>query len=124
LKKKSEKAAKAKHNGGSASGSSDRILREQLASLLRGGEAHVDLADALEGFPAEKSGVFATGLAHTAWQLLEHMRIAQWDILEFSRNAKHVSPHFRKDTGRKLLIRETRRNGKRAWLHLNAICSK
>ena len=38
--------------------------------------------------------VFATGLPHTGWQLLEHARIAQWDILEFSRNSKHVSPDF------------------------------
>ena len=50
--------------------------------------------DSLEGFPVAKHGTFAQGLPHTAWQLLEHSRLAQWDILEFSRNAKHVSPDF------------------------------
>jgi len=50
--------------------------------------------DALEEFPPNKRGTFAPGLPHTGWQLLEHSRIAQWDILEFSRNAKHVPPGF------------------------------
>ena len=69
-------------------------LREQLVYLLKGGGAHVHFMDALEGFPAGKYGVFASPLPHTGWQLLEHARIAQWDILEFSRNPKHVSPDF------------------------------
>jgi hypothetical protein len=54
----------------------------------------VHFEDALNGLPANLRGAFAKGLKHTAWQLLEHARIAQWDILEFSRNAKHVSPDF------------------------------
>jgi hypothetical protein len=54
----------------------------------------VHFTDALVGFPPNKRGTFAQGLQHTGWQLLEHSRIAQWDILEFSRNAKHVSPGF------------------------------
>ncbi|HUI73922.1 MAG TPA: DinB family protein [Candidatus Acidoferrum sp.] len=74
--------------------SSDRELREHLVYLLKGGGAHVHFEDAVEGFPARKRGVFAKGLPHTGWQLLEHMRLAQWDILEFSRNPKHVSPPF------------------------------
>jgi DinB superfamily len=74
--------------------STDRELREQLVYLMKGGGAHVHFMDALEGFPEGKYGVFANGLAHTGWQLLEHVRIAQWDIVEFSRNAKHVSPDF------------------------------
>lgn len=69
-------------------------MREQLVYLLKGGGAHVHFMDAVEGFPAGKYGVFATGLPHTGWQLLEHARIAQWDILEFSRNPKHASPDF------------------------------
>jgi hypothetical protein len=72
----------------------DRELRKQLAQLLRGGQAHVNFSDALEGFPVKTRGVLAKGLPHTAWQLLEHARIAQWDIMEFSRNPKHVSPDF------------------------------
>ena len=69
-------------------------LREQLVALLKGGNAHVPFMDALDGFPEAKRGTYAQGLAHTGWQLLEHLRIAQWDILEFSRNPKHVSPDF------------------------------
>jgi len=74
--------------------SPDAGLREHLVYLLKGGGAHVHFADALQDFPPDKRGAFAQGLPHTAWQLLEHCRIAQWDILEFSRNAKHVSPDF------------------------------
>ena len=72
----------------------EAALREQLVSLLKGGGAHVHFMDAIEGFPAAKRGSYAQGLAHTGWQLLEHVRIAQWDILEFSRNHAHVSPEF------------------------------
>ncbi len=72
----------------------DRALREQLANLLKGGGAHIQVMDALEGFPPQKRGTYAQGLPHTGWQLLEHLRIAQWDILEFSRNHRHVSPEF------------------------------
>ena len=73
---------------------SDLVVREQLASLLKGGGAHVHFMDALQDFPAGKRGTYVKGLPHTGWQLLEHVRIAQWDILEFSRNPKHVSPDF------------------------------
>jgi len=77
-----------------ASGNNDRVLREHLVYLLKGGGAHVHFTDAVEGFPEAKRGAFIAGLPHTGWQLLEHARIAQWDILEFSRNPKHVSPGF------------------------------
>ena len=72
----------------------DRELREQLVYLLKGGGAHIHFMDALDDFPPAKFGAFAAGLPHTGWQLLEHSRLAQWDILEFSRNPKHVSPNF------------------------------
>ena len=70
----------------------DRSLRDHLLELLRGGSAHLDLDKALAGLPAELRGKKAPGLPHTVWQLLEHLRIAQWDILEFSRDRDHVSP--------------------------------
>lgn len=89
--KKTKTTAKGKKK---AAPSGDRALREQLVYLLKGGGAHVHFMDSLEGFPAGKHGTFAQGLPHTGWQLLEHSRIAQWDILQFSRNAKHVSPDF------------------------------
>jgi DinB family protein len=69
-------------------------VREQIIKLLQGGQAHLTLDDALKGFPPKLRGLKPAGAPHSAWQLLEHLRIAQWDILEFSRNAKHVSPKW------------------------------
>src|SRR5882762_8563343 len=85
---------KVRKTGKKTTGGLDLELREQLVDLLKGGGAHVHFRDAIEGFPARKRGAFAKGLAHTGWQLLEHARLAQNDILEFSRNPKHVSPEF------------------------------
>lgn len=73
---------------------SEKLLREQLQKLLTSSEAHVDWKDAVEDMPPKLRGVKPQGSPHSAWQLLEHARIAQMDILEFSRNAKHVSPDF------------------------------
>src|SRR5918997_3593998 len=70
----------------------DRSLRVHLLYLLRGGGAHVKFEEAINGFPAEFFNARADGVPYTPWQLLEHMRIAQWDIVEFSRSAAHVSP--------------------------------
>jgi len=91
---KSGRATSKKSSGGKSPSASDASLRKHLIDLLKGGSAHVQFMDALEEFPPNKRGTFAPGLAHTGWQLLEHSRIAQWDILEFSRNPKHVSPGF------------------------------
>ena len=72
----------------------DKVLREHLKKLLSGGEAHVDWKSALKGLPARLRGVKPEGGSHSLWEILEHTRIAQWDILEFSRDAKHVSPDW------------------------------
>jgi hypothetical protein len=72
----------------------DKALREHLLDVLRGGGAHLDFEKAVADLPSGLRGVQPPGVHFTAWTLLEHMRIAQWDILEFSRNAKHVSPVF------------------------------
>lgn len=69
-------------------------LREHLLWLLRGGNAHVGFEDAIANLPVELRGGMPAGITHTPWQLVEHMRIAQWDILEFSRNPDHISPAF------------------------------
>ncbi len=71
-----------------------KVLREYLAKLLSWAEAHADWKKALAGMDFAKAGIRAPGLPHSAWELLEHSRIAQWDILEFSRNAKHKSPDW------------------------------
>ncbi len=67
-------------------------LRRHVVKLLESPEAHLGFDDAVEGFTPETRGVRPPGAAHTAWQLLEHLRICQWDILEFSRNPQYVSP--------------------------------
>src|SRR5688572_12025939 len=69
-------------------------LRDHLRYLLRGGGAHLDFEAAVADLPAHLRGAKADKVPHTAWRLLEHMRIAQWDILEFCRNPRHVSPQF------------------------------
>jgi uncharacterized damage-inducible protein DinB len=69
-------------------------LRKQLGVTLTGRGAHADFDSAVAGFPVKRAGEKPAGAPHTAWQLLEHLRIAQWDILEFSRNPKHVSPEW------------------------------
>lgn len=96
-KKKAVKRVSTSKQSGNGRGSAkngDSVVRQHLVDLLKGGAAHVSFSDALEGFPGNKRGTFAQGLPHTGWQLLEHARIAQWDILEYSRNPKHVSPGF------------------------------
>jgi hypothetical protein len=61
-------------------------LRKHLLDLLRMKGAHLDFDAAVAGFPIELRGAKPKGAPHTPWQLLEHLRIAQWDILDFSRN--------------------------------------
>jgi hypothetical protein len=72
----------------------DQALREHLLYLLRGGGAHLHFDAAVADLPPQMRGARAAGVPHTPWRLVEHLRIAQWDILEFSRNPKHVSPPF------------------------------
>lgn len=75
---------------------SDAALREHLLDLLHGGNAHATLDDAVNGFPADLAGVRPEGSPHSAWELLEHLRIALEDILRFSQSADHVSPPWPK----------------------------
>ena len=71
-------------------------LRKHVLYLLRGGGAHLSFDDFVNGFPPDLCNRQIEGLPYTAWQVLEHMRLAQWDILEFSRDPNHVSPEFPK----------------------------
>jgi len=73
---------------------SDKPVREHILKLLEGGHAHVTFEAAIKGVPAALRGRRPKGVEHSLWEILEHMRIAQWDILEFSRDAKHVSPEW------------------------------
>ena len=64
----------------------DQSLRDHLVDLLKARGAHLDFDKSIEGLPADLRGARAQDLPHTPWQLLEHLRIAQWDILDYSRN--------------------------------------
>lgn len=67
----------------------DAILRKQLISLLTEQNAHADFEAAIKGLPTDLRGKTPEGAEHSPWQLLEHLRIAQWDILDFSRNPEY-----------------------------------
>jgi len=68
------------------------VLRTQLIEQLAAGQAHIPVGEAICGFPAELAGEHVDGVTHTAWEILEHMRIAQWDILNFTIDPNHVTP--------------------------------
>ncbi len=72
----------------------DKTLTDELSKLLLGGSAHADLNDALSGLPANLRGVKPDKLPYSIWQLVEHIRIVQWDMLEFCRDEDHVSPKW------------------------------
>lgn len=75
---------------------SNHVMREQLLALLRGGNAHLTFEQAVADFPLEFINRRPPNVPYTPWHLLEHLRIAQWDILEFIRNPQHVSPEWPK----------------------------
>ncbi|HEX3101360.1 MAG TPA: DinB family protein [Pyrinomonadaceae bacterium] len=84
----------------------EKALREHLLELLDGKSAHIDLESALKDFPSDKINDKPDGSPHSAWQLLEHIRIAQWDILDFCRNPnykemKWPDDYWPKDDGTK-----------------------
>lgn len=72
----------------------EKVLREQLGRALDWGEAHVEWRKATDGIPANDRGKRPKGAAHSPWELLEHMRIATWDVVQFSRDPKHKSPDW------------------------------
>jgi hypothetical protein len=71
---------------------SEEILRRQLVAQLDGGQAYKPIEDAIRGFPAELAGCKPETILHTPWEILEHLRIAQWDILRFTIDPDHVTP--------------------------------
>lgn len=70
------------------------ILIDEIVKLLNGGTAHATLDDALKGLPANQRGEKPHGLPYSIWQLVEHIRIALWDMLEFSKDGNHQSPKW------------------------------
>jgi len=74
-----------------------KVLVNEIMHLLQGGNAHADLKKALDGLPPNLRGVKVDKLPYTIWQLVEHIRIAQWDMLEFSKDGSHESPNWPDD---------------------------
>jgi hypothetical protein len=72
----------------------DKVMREELLALLQGGNAHMGFAEALADFPPEHINSKPPNTPYSFWHFVEHLRIAQWDILEFIRNPRHVSPEY------------------------------
>jgi len=72
----------------------DAITRKHLIELITGGNAHATLDEALSNLPPELRGVKPDNLPYSIWQLAEHIRIVQWDILEFSKDQSHQSPKW------------------------------
>jgi len=72
----------------------NRSLRQHIINLLTEGESHLDPRTVLEQFPHELCGHKPPGAPHSAWELLEHLRIAQWDILQFTLDPNHISPKW------------------------------
>lgn len=72
----------------------DAALRQHLLELLHGGHAHADFDTAVRGLAPALRGKRPRGAEHSPWEILEHLRIAQWDILEFSRDPGHESPDW------------------------------
>ncbi|HEY8930078.1 MAG TPA: DinB family protein [Mucilaginibacter sp.] len=71
-----------------------RILIEELSKLLQGGNAHASFNKAVKGLKPELRGVVPDNMPYSIWQLVEHIRIAQWDMLQFSKDADHKSPKW------------------------------
>lgn len=70
------------------------VLRDHLEKLLQGGSAYMKCEEILTDFPVSLAASKLEGVSHTPWQLLEHIRLAQWDIVEFTRDPAHLSPDF------------------------------
>jgi DinB superfamily len=73
-----------------------KMLRKQLVNALSGGESHTTFDKVVKDFPPQARGTKPHNTPHSAWELVEHMRIAQRDILDFARDPKHQSPEFPK----------------------------
>ena len=72
----------------------DKVVRKELLALLEGGNAHMGFEDVIADFPLEHINSKGPHTPYSFWHFVEHMRIAQWDILEFIRNPNHVSPSY------------------------------
>src|SRR4030095_6657699 len=82
------------NRAGSGEAMEQSDLREQLIIMLSWQDAHVSFDDAVKDIPTDLQGVQPAGLPYSPWQLLEHIRLAQRDILNFCRDAAYESPKW------------------------------
>lgn len=75
---------------------SDQALRDHVLYLLQMKGAHLNFDEAVADFPEQFINAFPPNVPYTPWHLVEHLRICQWDILEYTINPKHVSPEWPK----------------------------
>lgn len=94
----------------------DKALRDHLLNYIDWDNAHLKFDDAVNDFPPAIRGNRPEGGPHSAWELLEHLRIAQWDILEFTRDPNHVSPKFPDGYWPATEARPPKPPGTRVWL--------
>src|SRR3569833_3693875 len=88
-----------------------KVLTDELIRLLEGGSAHAGFDDAIDGLPRELRGEKVDKLPYSIWQLIEQIRIAHWDMLEFSKHEKHRSPKWPDD----YWVKETGPADDEAW---------
>src|ERR1700743_792784 len=88
-----------------------KILISELVIILNGGRPHAGLEEVLKALPADLRGVKPDRLPYSIWQLVEHIRIAQWDMLEFSKHEKHKSPKWPEE----YWVKETAPKDEAAW---------
>ncbi|HSC30862.1 MAG TPA: DinB family protein [Gemmatimonadaceae bacterium] len=92
--KRARGSARPSRTRSAADPTDDDAVREELVSVLRGGHAHGTYENVVANMPADLRGQRPNGAPYSPWMILEHIRIAFWDILEFSRDPSHVSPDF------------------------------
>lgn len=89
----------------------NKIIIEELVKLLKGGSAHLSFQAAVKGLPAEIRGIKPENMPYSIWQLVEHIRIAQWDMLQFCIDEKHQSPKWPDE----YWVKETAPKNEDAW---------
>jgi hypothetical protein len=95
------------------------ILINELVHLLNGGNAHADLPTALANLPANLRGTKPDKLPYSIWQLVEHIRITQWDMLEFCKDFSHESPNWPDDYWPKETSPESEETWSRSVIQIN-----
>jgi len=91
--------------------SEHKIIIDELVKLLKGGSAHLPFQEAVKGLPAELRGIKPENMPYSIWQLVEHIRIAQWDMLQFCIDENHLSPKWPDE----YWVKETKPKNDDAW---------